>query len=344
MQTDMLKSANKARVAGATPQDSGQTQTTGAMPQAPADDVVYPGDHPIDDPALVELPRRAQREIDLEALDLHLAGYSVRQIARLQDVHPNTAFNRIKRGRAINACDPLRAEGLSLHAEAAKLRQIERAVLPAAIAGDLASVKLVLRILDKRWRLAKFARDNPRAAEMDVGCDARVAGATSLSPDDAQTNGALPQAPVDVASHAAATAGPPPRVSVDLPSSENCQPVPDDKSPTPSLDIPSRSLDIIEAQTRILRQRPSTFAGPAGFDDLLAEYRCQPEPPTAERPLSRKQRKRRKWAQREQRASAARTAHQHRANSSANAPREHQLENHEISKAGASDSRALHSP
>ncbi|MCE9556217.1 MAG: hypothetical protein K8T91_22950, partial [Planctomycetes bacterium] len=38
--------------------------------------VVFPNDHALDDPALLEMRlARPQREIDLEALDYHLLGY-----------------------------------------------------------------------------------------------------------------------------------------------------------------------------------------------------------------------------------------------------------------------------
>ncbi|MCE9553669.1 MAG: hypothetical protein K8T91_09900 [Planctomycetes bacterium] len=128
--------------------------------------VVFPDDHAIDDPALLEMrPARPQREIDLEALDYHLLGYSVRQIAKLQDVHPHTAFKRISRGREIDAKDPLRAEGVSLHAQADKLRQLERAFLPTAREGDFRSAQMILKIIDKLWRLGKFAREAEKARQ-----------------------------------------------------------------------------------------------------------------------------------------------------------------------------------
>ena len=127
----------------------------------------FPGDPVLDDPALLELePARPQRELDLEAFDFQRRGYSIRQIAKLQKVHPNTAFNRVQRGKEIDAREPLRAEGESLHAEVSKLRQLQQIALAAAVAGDLKAITLVLRISDKLWRLGKFAHEMERRAEL----------------------------------------------------------------------------------------------------------------------------------------------------------------------------------
>ena len=46
-----------------------------------------------------------------------------------------------------------------MHAQADKLRQLERAFFPAAREGDFRSAQLFLRIVDKLWRLGKFARE-----------------------------------------------------------------------------------------------------------------------------------------------------------------------------------------
>ena len=129
--------------------------------------MAFPGDPVLDDPALLELePARPQRALDLEAFDFQRRGYSIRQIAKLQKVHPNTAFNRVQRGKEIDAREPLRAEGESLHAEVSKLRQLQQIALAAAVAGDLKAITLVLRISDKLWRLGKFAHELERRAEL----------------------------------------------------------------------------------------------------------------------------------------------------------------------------------
>jgi len=125
-----------------------------ARPENQEDDgTVYPGDHALDDPVLLETPARSQRQVDLEALDLQTQGFSVRQIARRQKVHPNTAFNRIKRGRQIEEQEALRAQGESLHVLASKLRQIEGAFFDQACQGDYRSAMLVLRIMERLRKL-----------------------------------------------------------------------------------------------------------------------------------------------------------------------------------------------
>ena len=157
---------------------------------------VFPGDPVLDDPALLELePARPQRALDLEAFDFQRRGYSIRQIAKLQKVHPNTAFNRVQRGKEIDAREPLRAEGESLHAEVSKLRQLQQIALAAAVAGDLKAITLVLRISDKLWRLGKFAHELERRAELRKSMQGqrlgmsgarirRPAGTLTLSEDD----------------------------------------------------------------------------------------------------------------------------------------------------------------
>ncbi|MCE9554326.1 MAG: hypothetical protein K8T91_13245, partial [Planctomycetes bacterium] len=59
------------------------------------------------------------------------------------------------------------------------LRQIERAFLPAAREGDFRSAQMILKIVDKLWRLGKFAREAEKARQRNEWL---VAGSPLISP------------------------------------------------------------------------------------------------------------------------------------------------------------------
>ncbi|MCE9552702.1 MAG: hypothetical protein K8T91_04900 [Planctomycetes bacterium] len=169
------------------PQESqGKTATRGPQPvrsggqprpeaevarrQALTSEETYPDDHPIDDPSLLDPSEvlTSQSEIDLEAFDLYRTGMSYRQLADHYAIHLNTAFDRVRRGREVEAAQRRRSPDELLIAELSKLQRIERAVILGAYAGEMDAIRLVVRLITLRERLQKTAQRAVQAAPASV--------------------------------------------------------------------------------------------------------------------------------------------------------------------------------
>lgn len=264
------------------------------------DSTVYPGDYILDDRALLAQPR-SQREMDLEAWELYEAGFTVRQIAQQQKVHHSTAYNRMVRGRELGTVDPLRAVQLCLPVEMSKLRRMQRHFLEAACGGNERAAMMVLRIQAKLESLSRMARQQHQATDIKqltadfLGRTDRVfAAANRNAPDAAQ------------------------------PSWDD-DAIGDEWWVLMREMLPGRiaEIDLLQkefqaadrADQEQLRKAPEhpkvaevhAAQHPPEHEKAAATAHSSPAAQLPQRPLTRKERKRQKWARNQQRADAAQT-------------------------------------